>query len=91
MPHWQDEEKYNAWAKEARRFGKAFWEALGEKKNPAIVFEHPGEDTMPTSCYLVEAGGMVVTCAGTSGFNATIDIRYHWIAAKTVPGIALCQ
>lgn len=86
LPHWQDEIKYNAWAKEARRFGKAFWEALGEKRNPVIVFEHPGEDTMPTSCFVAETGGMVVSCAGTSGFNATIDIRYHWMRQKRFQG-----
>ena len=86
LPHWQDEEKYNAWVKEARRFGKAFWEALGEKRNPVIVFEHPGEDTTPTSCFMVETGGMVVTCAGTTGYNGTIDLRYHWMRQKRVQG-----
>src|SRR6185503_5334547 len=50
----------------ARGFGSALWEALGEKRNPTIVFEHPGETTLPTSCFVCETGGMVVICAGTT-------------------------
>ena len=30
----------------AKDFGKAIWEALGEKVSPRIVFEHPGQDTI---------------------------------------------
>jgi len=69
-----------------KKFGKAFWEALGEKKSPAIVFEHPGESTIPTSMFLVETGVMVVICAGTTGFNATLDLRYLWMRQKRLQG-----
>lgn len=86
MPHWGDTEKYNAWIKEVRRFGKAFWEALGERKNPTVVLEHPGEDTIPTSMFVVDFGGMVAICAGTSGYNATLDLRYHWMRQKRLQG-----
>lgn len=86
LPYWKDLEKYNKWLEGARRFGKAFWDALGEKRNPAIVFDHPGEDTLPTSIFLVERGGMVVVCAGTSGFHGTLDLRYHWMRQKRLQG-----
>ena len=86
LPHWKDEEKYNAWMAGARQFGKAFWDALGEKRAPTIVFEHPGETTVPTSIFLAETGGMVVICAGTTGFNATMDLRYHWMRQKRFQG-----
>ena len=46
------------------------------KKDVDIVFEHPGESTFPVSTYLVKTGGMVVICAGTSGYNLTMDARY---------------
>ena len=82
LPRWSDEVEYNVWLKGARAFGAAFWEALGEKKNPTIVFEHPGETTLPTSCFMCETGGMVVICAGTTGYNATLDLRYHWMRQK---------
>ena len=29
---------------------------------------------------------MVVICAGTSGYNATIDLRYHWMRQKRFQG-----
>src|SRR6266705_1651474 len=48
-PHWDDAVGQKEWVTEARRFGKALWEGLGERRNPAIVFEHPGEATVPTS------------------------------------------
>jgi len=86
LPHWKDADRYNRWFQGAREFGKALWEALGEKKNPRIVFEHPGEDTVPTSIFVCDTGGMVVICAGTTGYNATIDLRYHWMRQKRFQG-----
>jgi crotonyl-CoA carboxylase/reductase len=86
LPRWSDELEYSVWLKGARGFGSAFWEALGEKKNPAIVFEHPGETTLPTSCFMCETGGMIVICAGTTGYNATLDLRYHWMRQKRLQG-----
>ncbi len=85
-PHWTDDEAYGAWTKGARAFGKALWEALGERKNPAIVFEHPGEHTIPTSVFVCDNGGMVVICAGTTGFNAVVDLRYLWMRQKRLQG-----
>ena len=86
LPRWSDDIEYAQWLKGARAFGAAFWEALGEKKNPTIVFEHPGETTLPTSCFMCETGGMVVICAGTTGYNATLDLRYHWMRQKRLQG-----
>jgi len=86
LPHWKDREGYSEWAQGARKFGKALWEAVGERKSPAIVFEHPGEATIPTSIFVCEAGGMVVVCAGTTGYNATADLRYLWMRQKRLQG-----
>jgi crotonyl-CoA carboxylase/reductase len=86
MPHWKDDEQYNEWLKGARAFGKAFWEALGERRSPRIVFEHPGEDTIPTSIFVCDTGGMVVICAGTTGYNAVVDLRYLWMRQKRLQG-----
>jgi DNA-binding response OmpR family regulator len=63
-------------------FGKAIWDVLGERRSPRIVFEHPGEDTIPTSIFACDNGGMVVICAGTTGFNAVVDLRYLWTRQK---------
>jgi len=86
MPHWKDTAAYNKWAAECRGFGKAIWDIVGERKNPRIVFEHPGEDTISTSVFVCDTGGMVVICAGTTGYNAVIDLRYLWMRQKRVQG-----
>jgi len=78
--------EYGAWAKGARGFGKAIWDALGERASPRIVFEHPGEATLPTSGFVCATGGMIVICAGTSGYNVTLDLRYHWMRQKRFQG-----
>jgi crotonyl-CoA carboxylase/reductase len=78
--------EWGAWMKGARAFGKAIWEAVGERKSPRIVFEHPGEATLPTSGFVCDIGGMVVICAGTTGYNVTLDLRYHWMMQKRLQG-----
>src|SRR5207245_1022128 len=67
-------------------WGGAGGEAVGERRSPRIVFEHPGEDTVPTSIFVCDTGGMVVICAGTTGYNATLDLRYHWMRQKRFQG-----
>ncbi|TGK12583.1 crotonyl-CoA carboxylase/reductase [Leptospira fletcheri] len=79
-------EVFVEWTKNAREFGKAIWEIAGKGKNPKIVFEHPGETTIPTSVFVCETGGMVVICAGTTGYNATVDLRYLWMRQKRLQG-----
>ncbi|WP_316863039.1 crotonyl-CoA carboxylase/reductase [uncultured Cohaesibacter sp.] len=79
-------EDYNTWFKEVRKFGKAIWDITGKGKNVDMVFEHPGEATIPVSTFVVKRGGMVVICAGTSGFNLTMDARYIWMHQKRVQG-----
>lgn len=78
--------EYKAWLGEARRFGKAIWEITGKGVSVDIVFEHPGEATFPVSVFVVKRGGMVVICAGTTGYNLTIDARYLWMNQKRVQG-----
>ena len=86
MPHWEDTKAYGAWMRGARAFGAAIWDALGERKSPRIVIEHPGEDTVPTSIFVCDTGGTVVICAGTTGYNAVVDLRYLWVRQKRFQG-----
>ncbi len=53
---------------------------------PNIVIEHPGEATWPTSLFVCAKNGMVVTCAGTSGYAGTFDLRYLWLYNKRIQG-----
>ncbi len=78
--------EYEAWFKEARKFGKAIWDITGKGNNVDMVFEHPGESTFPVSTLVCKKGGMVVICAGTSGFNCTFDVRYMWMHQKRLQG-----
>jgi crotonyl-CoA carboxylase/reductase len=86
LPDWTDNEAMGAFTAGARGFGKAIWDIIGERKNPRIVFEHPGQDTIPTSIFVADNGGMVVICAGTSGYNADVDLRYLWMRQKRLQG-----
>ena len=79
-------DEYKAWFNEVRKFGKAIWDITGKGVNVDMVFEHPGEQTFPVSVFVVKRGGMVVICAGTSGFNLTLDARYLWMHQKRVQG-----
>ncbi|HVU01932.1 MAG TPA: crotonyl-CoA carboxylase/reductase [Polyangiaceae bacterium] len=85
-PHWEEKDAYERFLAGARSFGAAIWDALGERRNPRIVFEHPGEATIPTSIVVCDTGGMVVVCAGTTGYSAVSDLRYLWMRQKRLQG-----
>jgi crotonyl-CoA carboxylase/reductase len=78
--------EYKEWFTEARKFGKAIWDITGKGVNVDMVFEHPGESTFPVSTLVCKKGGMVVICAGTTGFNCTFDVRYMWMHQKRLQG-----
>lgn len=73
------------WRSQAKLFLKKIL-ALTGGRLPRIVLEHPGESTMPTSLYVCDKEGMVVTCAGTTGYLATFDVRYLWLQRKRIQG-----
>ncbi|MAU40826.1 MAG: crotonyl-CoA carboxylase/reductase [Kordiimonas sp.] len=78
-------DEFRDYMKRTRKFGKAIWEITGGK-DVDFVFEHPGEQTFPVSCFVVKRGGMVVFCAGTTGFNLTFDARFVWMRQKRIQG-----
>ena len=84
-PKW-DSPDWKAWFDGAKAFGKAIWDVLGERTSPRIVFDHPGQDTIPTSIFVCDRGGMVVICAGTSGYDTMVDVRYLWYLQKRYQG-----
>src|ERR671918_392208 len=86
LPDIDDAASFGAYMKKVREFGKAIWETTGKGNDVDIVFEHPGEVTFPVSVFVVKRGGMVVICAGTTGYNLTMDARYLWMHQKRVQG-----
>lgn len=78
--------EYAEWFRAARKFGAGIWQITGKGNNVDMVFEHPGESTFPVSTFVCKKGGMVVICAGTTGFNMTFDVRYMWMHQKRLQG-----
>lgn len=86
LPDMDDAEGFNGYMKRTRAFGKAIWAINGKGNDVDLVFEHPGEATFPVSCMVAKRGGMVVFCAGTTGYNLTFDARYVWMRQKRIQG-----
>src|SRR6516162_3036169 len=86
LPDVDDVAGYNEYMKKVREFGKAIWAITGKGNDVDFVFEHPGEQTFPVSCFVVKRGGMVVFCAGTTGYNLTFDARFVWMRQKRIQG-----
>jgi len=86
LPPVGDAKVYGDYMKRCRAFGKAIWAITGKGNDVDIVFEHPGEATFPVSCFVVKRGGMVVFCAGTTGYNITFDARFVWMRQKRIQG-----
>jgi crotonyl-CoA reductase len=77
---WKDESTQDE--SEWRRLGKDIRSLVGE--DPNIVFEHPGRQTMGASVFVCARGGMVVTCAATSGYMIEYDNRHLWMKLKSI-------
>jgi crotonyl-CoA carboxylase/reductase len=86
LPEVNDTVAYGEYMKKVREFGRAIWEVTGKGNDVDFVFEHPGEQTFPVSCFVVKRGGMVVFCAGTTGYNITFDARFVWMRQKRIQG-----
>ncbi|MEM1018960.1 MAG: crotonyl-CoA carboxylase/reductase [Pseudomonadota bacterium] len=86
LPPVSDPEVYGDYMKRVRKFGKAIWDITGKGNDVDVVFEHPGEATFPVSAFVVKRGGMVVFCAGTTGYNITFDARFVWMRQKRIQG-----
>jgi len=73
---WKDENTQDP--REWKRLGAKIRELTGGK-DPDIVFEHPGRETFGASVFVARRGGIIVTCASTSGYLHEYDNRYLWM------------
>jgi crotonyl-CoA reductase len=69
--------------KEWLRFGKAIRELTGGE-DIDIVFEHPGRETFGASVFVTRKGGVITTCASTTGYMHEYDNRYLWMNLKRI-------
>ena len=58
----------------------------GRRPTPGSCSSTPEQDTIPTSNFVCDRGGMIVICAGTSGYDTLIDVRYLWYLQKRYQG-----
>jgi len=86
LPDTDDEAAWARWGMGAIAFRDRFSAVLGRKARPAIVFEHVGCDTLPTSIFMCDNAGMVVLCGATSGYRASLDLRVLWMRSKRLQG-----
>ncbi len=77
---WKDEHHQDE--SEWRRFGADIRRVVGE--DPDIVFEHPGRETMGASVFVAKRGGVIMTCAATTGYMIEYDNRHLWMKLKSI-------
>jgi crotonyl-CoA reductase len=77
---WKDEHTQDE--SEWRRFGRDIRALVGQ--DPDIVFEHPGRETMGASVFVARKGGLIVTCAATTGYMIEYDNRHLWMKLKSI-------
>jgi NADPH:quinone reductase-like Zn-dependent oxidoreductase len=59
---------------------------LTDKRGVDIVFEHVGAATWDASLACLAAGGRLVTCGATTGYEAKIDLRHLFARQLTLLG-----
>ncbi|MGH9000222.1 MAG: crotonyl-CoA carboxylase/reductase [Acidimicrobiia bacterium] len=79
---WKDERTQDP--SEWRRLGRRIRDLAGG--DPDVVFEHPGRQTMGASVFVARRGGIIITCAATSGYMIEYDNRYLWMSLKRIIG-----
>ncbi len=85
------EEDYRFWNEEGTKQNPKEWQRLGKRireltggHDVDIVFEHPGRETFGASVYVTRKGGVITTCASTSGYMHEYDNRYLWMNLKRI-------
>lgn len=69
-----------------KAFGRRFWDIIGEKKGPDVVFEHVGQATFPASVFLANRFGRIVIVGATTGYDLHFDVRHLWMHQKSIIG-----
>ncbi|MEI2777114.1 MAG: crotonyl-CoA carboxylase/reductase [Tetrasphaera sp.] len=84
-------EGYQFWNEEGTKQNPKEWQRLGKRireltggHDVDIVFEHPGRETFGASVYVTRKGGIITTCASTSGYMHEYDNRYLWMNLKRI-------
>ncbi len=66
-------------------FGRRIWQ-ITEKRGADVVIDYIGRETLSASIRAAAQSGRVVVCGATTGFHATVDLRYLWAREVAVLG-----
>ena len=66
-------------------FSKAAWEMSG-KNGVDVVINYTGGDTWVPSLRALKAGGTLLTCGATAGYETTNDMRFIWVRELVIKG-----
>jgi NADPH:quinone reductase-like Zn-dependent oxidoreductase len=59
---------------------------LTDRRGVDVVLEHVGAATWEDSIYSLTAGGRLVTCGATTGYDGKIDLRYLFTRQLSILG-----
>jgi NADPH:quinone reductase-like Zn-dependent oxidoreductase len=59
---------------------------ITNRRGVDVVFEHVGVATWDDSIYSLTAGGRLVTCGNTTGYDAKLDLRYLFTRQLSILG-----
>src|SRR5579863_2382730 len=59
---------------------------MTNRRGVDVVFEHVGVATWDDSIYSLAAGGRLVTCGNTTGYDAKLDLRYLFTRQLSILG-----
>lgn len=66
-------------------YGAKVWQLTG-KQGADVIVDYSGQETWPATLRTVRAGGRILVCGATSGYQATTDLRYVWVRESTILG-----
>ena len=87
LPHWKDDRRLQQVAEGRARLRRGDLGGARREAEPDDRLRAPRrERPCRPRCFVCDTGGMVVICAGTTGYNATVDLRYLWMRQKRFQG-----
>ncbi len=66
-------------------YGAEVW-SLTNKTGADVIVDCTGAATWAASIRSLRAGGRILTCGATSGYEAVTDLRYVWVREETIIG-----
>ena len=66
-------------------FGREVWQLTG-KRGADVIVDYTGRETLAASVRTLREDGRILVCGATTGYEATVDLRYLWVREEHVIG-----